>query len=78
MQELNTEKNPAGKQQHKPRDKAVAAPIRRSSNACSPLMSKILPADTPDRREQALDDERTVEALLRACRVVGGGVVGGE
>ncbi len=31
------------------------------------------PADTPERRERPLDDERTVKELLRACRVVGCG-----
>jgi TetR/AcrR family transcriptional repressor of nem operon len=55
------------------------------------FMSKTLPADTPQRRERALalaammiggvavsralDDERTVKALLRACRAMGEGVV---
>ncbi len=56
------------------------------------FMSKTLPADTPQRRERALalaammigavavsralNDERTVKALLRACRVMGEGMVG--
>ncbi len=56
------------------------------------FMNKTLPADTPQRRERALalaammiggvavsralDDERTVKELLRACRVMGEGMVG--
>ena len=56
------------------------------------FMSKTLPADTPERRERALalaammiggvavsralDDERTVKALLKACRAMGEEMVG--
>jgi len=56
------------------------------------IMSRTLPADTPRRRERALavsammiggvavaralDDERTVKALLHACQVMGEGLLG--